>query len=162
MQITTITTDYDPQEDRICLAIVDDQEQCVQLWLTQRLMRRLMPPLLQQTQAQIAELPATAHDVRQAANVYAQLQARLSQRPAQRVALAPATEQRLIHEINLNLPRSGGVRLEFSTPGSPPATLTLHPNELRQWLEAVRRAAQRGDWPSDFWPTWMGQPAPPA
>jgi len=50
MEITSVTTEYDQQQDRLCLSIADGQGATARRWLTLRLLTRLLPTLLQQSQ----------------------------------------------------------------------------------------------------------------
>lgn len=162
MQIAAITTAYDPQEDRLYLAIADDQGVSARRWLTPRLLGRLLPTLLQQVQTQIVAPQEIPGEARHAANIYAQLQARLIKKPACPVLVDAQTDSKLIHEINVSLPKAGGATLAFQT-GSPcPDTLHLNPQELRQWLEALYNAWLQADWPRNQWPDWIDRPRPPS
>lgn len=158
MQITAITTEYDPQEDRLCLDIADAQGSTGRRWLTYRLLTRLLPTLLKQAQQQIAAAPDTPVAAQQAANIYAQLQARITKKPAAPVQVDHSATGQLIHEINLSLPKAGGATLHLRTAQPVADTLKLTSQELRQWLEALRHACRQADWPSEMWPDWL-QPA---
>ena len=46
MQIATITTRYDSTEDRILLAVADEDDSQASLWLTRRMTQRLVAALI--------------------------------------------------------------------------------------------------------------------
>ncbi len=156
MRITTITTRYDRAEDRILLSVADAERATRKLWLTRRLTRRLIPALIDGLDAQIR---APEHAPRQAievAHIYAQLQARVTRKPAQPVKPAERTPAHLIDEIGIRRGKDAARTVRFSSPDLPePAELALSANELRQWLESLKRAVEAGDWGLDVFPAWL-------
>ncbi|ABM40811.1 conserved hypothetical protein [Acidovorax sp. JS42] len=159
MQIATITTRYDAIEDRILLAVADADDIQARLWLTRRMTQRLVAALVDGVQRQIAEPPAARAEVKvaalAAANVYAQLQARISKKPAPPVEPPSAAPQHLIQEIGVRNGRNGARILEFRCRDRGPATLMLSLTEQRQWLESLKSACGAAHWALDVWPGWM-------
>ncbi len=177
MRITTLTTAYDTDEDRLRLAVADAAGQRRVLWLTRRLSERLAPALLQGLEAAPLEDepqqqqpppagPATApagdeaqqRQVAaraQAAQAYAQLEARLASKPVAPVQVDPDVSQGLVHRIELKAGQAGTRGLEFHGPGFPACELWLTPRELRQWLGQLRSAFKAADWRQDLWPGWL-------
>jgi hypothetical protein len=169
MRIKTVTTFYSQDEDRLCLAAVDEGGQQRVLWLTRRLAERLVPALTQGMLAAVTGMEepacgggpvppaaeAAPQEVKdQAAQVYAQLEARLSHKQVAPVQPGPQTPQGLVHEITL---KSGeGLRgLEFHCRGMTPCELFFNDRELRQWLHLVRSCFHAAQWREDIWPTWL-------
>ena len=164
MEISTITTRYDATEDRILLAVADADDNQASLWLTRRLTERLIPALVENVQQQIA-LPSAAKtegkgEVLAAANVYAQLQARISKKPAPAVVLQPAAPQHLINEIGVRSVGIGARLLEFRCVDQQVTTLTLSLTEQRQWLESLQKACTKANWALTVWPDWLSPSAP--
>lgn len=160
MQISTITTKYDPDQDRIILAVADTAEVTLKLWLTRRLTQRLIPALLQGLQDQISAPPDAQPQALEAANVYAQLQARITKKPAHAVQTQDATAQHLVTEIGIQVGKQGAKTLEFRCAELPePAILSLNATELRQWLEVLKHANDKGQWQLDVFPDWLAAAA---
>lgn len=163
MQIATITTRYDATEDRILLAVADADDNPASLWLTRRMAGRLVPALVEGVQKQIAAPQAAKaeHKVKAlaAANVYAQLQARISKKPAPAVAPPYDAPQHLINEIGVRNERNGARVLEFRCVDRELATLMLSLTEQRQWLESLKSACGMAHWALDVWPEWMAPSA---
>ena len=172
MRITTLTTAYDLDEDRLRLAVADAAEQRRVLWLSRRLAERLMPVLMQglsaapvdegsasppapEADASVAEPQGEAAARAQAAQAYAQLEARLAARQAAPVQAGPDVPQGLVHRIELKTADGGTRGLEFHGPGFVPCELWLTPRELRQWLGLLRAAFQAAEWRQDLWPAWL-------
>ncbi len=164
LHITSLTTDYDQSEDRIRLAVADAQNNARLLWLTRRLCERLGPALINSLPAKLAKpdappseaLPARARRTEaQAAQVYAQLEARLSKKPGKPVALEASAAHSLVHEIKVKTAANGACVLLFQCRDAESAELRLRPAELRQWLEMLRRVFDKGQWRADIWPDWL-------
>ena len=169
MRIKTVTTSYNQDEDRLCLAVVDEAGQQRVLWLTRRLAERLVPALTQGMSVAATEVEeppsaggqggepeaaAPQEAKAQAAQVYAQLEARLSHKEVPPVQPGPQTPQGLVHEITLKA--GDGLRgLQFHCRSMTPCELFLNPRELRQWLQLVRSCFHAAQWREDVWPSWM-------
>ena len=162
-ELQRITTQFVATEDRIRLAGEDAAADAVVLWLTQRLLNRLVAHLcawLEQT------TPVDTHRYAAAA------QAELIQSFAQQAALAalepqPPVESKgqgstwLVHSVDI---ASGdhGVMLTFkgAEEGGPCATLTLQNQPLRQWLKILHDQYQKAEWALTVWPEWMAVQQP--
>ena len=160
-ELQRITTEFVDAEDRIRLAGEDAAGEAVVLWLTQRLLNRLVAHLCNWLEQRI---PADIHHYAAAA------QAEVIQSFAQQAALAALEPQTpvqskvqsrtwLVHSVDIT---SGdqGVMLTFKAPevSSPSATLTLHDQPLRQWLNILHDQYQKAEWPLSVWPEWMAAP----
>jgi hypothetical protein len=154
--IHRITALYDAQQDRIVLAVADKQSNTRKLCMTRRLTQRLVPALLDGLQDQINAPADVQPEMLAAANVYAQLQARINKKPTKAVQTDIDTPQYLVQEMAVKVGKKGATNLEFRSAEMPDsATLTLRASELRQWLEALKRAAEQGDWKLDVFPQWL-------
>lgn len=143
-----ITTEYIATEDRIRLAGETDEDAPLVVWLTQRLLKRLLPPLLRWLKQ--GEAGRQHADILRA---FAQQAAKAEQLPqppvrpgadsaawvAQSVDVATAP-----HLLELTF-RAGeaGIRL--------PMDATL----LRQWLAILYEADRQAEWALPQWPGWV-------
>ena len=158
-----LTTDFIPEEDRLRLSGMLGDGQQVVLWLTQRLLRRMVPHLCGWLEKQ--PLPGTSvvrpqamaldreeihHMAQQAAQGV--LQAR-PQAPVQALACAFSG---LVQIVKLE---TGGARLQLilRVEQAPPAEYRLDFSAmmLRQWLNIVYRHCENALWPLDIWPQWV-------
>lgn len=155
MKITTLTTRYDPREDRISLDIADAEGYGQRRWLTERLLRGLLVNLLKHTELSLTDVEGDPQRS-QAANIYAQLQARLTHKAHPAVQVSNGTSGELITAIDITMSKGAGVQLSFRTSGQEADTLSLDAQELRQWLQALYRATQQAAW-FGLWPSWMKQ-----
>ena len=145
-----ITSTYSDLEDRICLAGVDSTGQTVVLWLTQRLLNRLVPPLCQWLERQLGTSPLS--EVKQEfaqQKAWAELEL---QEPVRAEADNPGA---LVHSVDLKLARSGMGLLFKDAGGSVVASLQLESKPLRQWLNILHVQCQRAAWQTDLWPSWV-------
>ena len=162
-ELQRITTEYIDAEDRMRLAGEDAAGDAVVLWLTQRLLNRLVAHLCTWLEQRI---PVDTHDYAAAA------QAEVIQSFAQQAALAALEPQTpvqskvqsstwLVHSVDI---ASGdqGVMLTFkdAEAGGSFATLTLQDQPLRQWLTILHDQYQKAEWPLTVWPEWMAAPQP--
>ena len=162
-ELQRITTEFVDAEDRIRLAGEDAGGDALVLWLTQRLLNRLVAHLCAWLEQRI---PTNIHHYAAAA------QAEVIQSFAQQAALAALEPQPpvqssvqsrawLVHSVDI---ASGdqGVMLTFKAAeaGSPCATLTLQDQPLRQWLNILHDQYQKAEWPLTVWPEWMAAPQP--
>lgn len=159
MRITQITTQYDQQEDRMSLVVSSDEATTRRLWLTRRLIERLVPVLLDGLEIHLTPATSNAPEAlptqKQAAQVYAQLEARISRKPAVAVQVQPDTVAALVREISIDPHKNGGRTIQFICINAEPATLVLTETELRQWLQGVERACHKAQWRADIWPAWI-------
>lgn len=149
--ISKITVTYDETEDRLRLAYQDAEGQSKGLWLTQRLVNRLVGALL-------ASLGAGA-DI---GNAEAALRAwELSAARARLgkdvpVESPPAEQHHLVRAVDIS--HSGnGIRLVFRGIDAQVAALGIEDETvLRQWLDILHQQYRRADWPmGGLWPAWF-------
>lgn len=123
--------------------------QIVVLWLTRRMLLRLLPPMLQWLQKQAPESLQSdiAHGfMQQAARVELQLQSPLA---------ASDRHARLVDSVNITRTLKG-IHLCFNCQGTEPvADLMLSAKRLRQWLNILYDASMLADWPMGVWPDWI-------
>lgn len=161
MRIKTITTEYDQEEDRIRLSVADKDGHSRTLWLTRRLAERLVPALIQGltvTVEQEEEQPVAPEEI-QAAQMVAQLTARLSQKQMAPVRPDGEAWQGLVFEINVNSASDGSRVLVFKCKGTDAAELPMTQTQLRQWLQLLQRMFAQGQWSEAVWPAWLRKDA---
>lgn len=144
-----ITTEYFGHEDRIRISGDVDGQNAVVIWLTQRLLQRLVPALLQHL------------GLREAA-----VNAEILQSFAQQSAVSELDHQAPVKasaDCTAYLPTKVDIRkagefvcLEFASENNPSIILELGVVSLRQWLAILYDAYLRADWPLDVWPDWIG------
>jgi hypothetical protein len=159
MRVKSITTDYDQDEDRIFLAVVDSKNNRCKLWLTRRLTERLISALVQGLTIRTEQDQAVPPAAMEAAQVYAQLEARISQKPSTPVQVDDSATQGLVHQIKVKTAENDVRVIEFhykaAGQSAPPVELVLTPAELRQWLEVLRKTTVKSQWREDIWPEWF-------
>jgi len=155
LKVTTITTLYAPVQDRIRLAVADAQGERRVYWLTRRMLLRLAPALLEGLDEQIDAPAEVEPEQLEVANVYAQLQARLTQKPAKPVLADEATPEALLHEVSVTRMPRGGKLLTLRARDMDAAAMELHATAVRQWLEVLKRESDQAEWHLGVWPEWM-------
>lgn len=158
------TTEYIELEDRIRLTGELAHGDTVVLWLTQRLMNRLVPHLTAWLARQLA--PASSIPSVQAAHQdivqgFAQQAACARLAPEPPVRASSEGSGWRVDAVDI-AQGEGAVVLTFKGEGKAQATLTLAAQPLRQWLGIVFEQYQRGEWPTTVWPGWMEAARPQA
>ncbi|MGE4340747.1 MAG: hypothetical protein AB7E55_33065 [Pigmentiphaga sp.] len=176
-ELRRLTTQYLDTEDRIRLTGESADGDVWVLWLTQRMLQRLLSPLFSWLDTTVAKPPRThdgpapvpATDDEAEQRHHQAQRAAVSGHTAQPPVTAPPdTREILVHSIDLShFPR--GVRLTFKAagPGTPPTVrLSLPTQALRQWLRVLYQQYRKAGWPLQHWPDWLrndpaqAQPAP--
>lgn len=148
-----ITTEYIDLEDRVRLSGEAASGAAVSLWLTQRLLGRLV--------AAILPWVAEGDDAYQAIkNGFSQAAAR-----AGLLQQAPVPAQPLpclVTKVDLRHNSEAMTLLFFGADGLA-GELTLQRQDLRHWLNILYDAWRAAGWPAGVWPEWMdAQAATPA
>jgi hypothetical protein len=147
-----ITTAYNLDQDRICLVGATEAGPTVVIWLTQRLLLRLITVLLQWLDKQVVgKAGLLASDALQS---FAQeaAQAALSVEPP--VAQEGKEQAWLVKAVDISGPANQTI-LELRGHAGERARLAMNPTELRQWLFIMRRAWAASGWPTAVWPDWL-------
>lgn len=145
-----ITTQFIEIEDRIRLSGEVGVNQTVTLWLTRRLMGRLMSHLVKWLDTQT--LTQIRPDVLQE---FSQGAARASLTPQAPVLASPLDKAWLVTEMDVTT-NATVVLITFK--GAKPdqsARLYFETMQLRQWLGIVFDQYCRAEWPLDGWPEWI-------
>lgn len=155
-----ITTEYVDTEDRIRLLAETANHEPVVLWLTQRLLRRLVPRLIDWLQGK-ADDPLNA-GVRQS---FAQQVAQAQLKPVSPVQLKPVEtgpandpppqhHESLVTSVHCEWSPKHMV-LRFDGQQTVKASLRLESIPLRQWLGILHRMYVKAEWEQGFWPEWI-------
>lgn len=152
-----VTLEYVDLEDRIRLTGELASGDTVVLWLTQRLVNRLVPHLIAWLERQVA--PASSRPSIQAAHQelvqgFAQQAARARLGAEPPVRAADSDPGWRVDSIEITPREEGGV-LTFKGAAEARVTLPLAAQPLRQWLGIVYEQCLRGEWPTSVWPAWM-------
>lgn len=140
------------------------------LWLTQRLLRRLLPHLCHWLQAQpvpVATPPSPQalvlqpHLVQQMAQQVAQVALHAQQQTP--VQAPPRVWSGVVTRAQLQLqpPKSSSpgqaarMQVCWQVSESAQFLIAFAAAELRQWLGIVYRQFQAAQWPLDIWPQWL-------
>ena len=149
-ELQRFTTEYVDIEDRIRLAGEISPDRTEVLWLTQRLLVRLLPHLLGWLGQQ------TGNDARgEILQGFAQQAAMAALEPQAPVQSLPHDRAWLVHSVDIAA-GSDGMKLTFKSPtsgeASEPVSLTLQAQPLRQWLTILHGQFQKAEWSISVWP----------
>ena len=144
-----ITTQYVAQEDRVRLTGQTPEGTPVVIWLSMRMLQRLLPPLFKWLEQQGPA--STFKDLRQG---FAQQAARAELQATAPVRAKADSQTWLAHGVDIAYWK-GVVRLTFKAPGEEDAILRMPVKPLRQWLGIVYEAYRKAEWPLQVWPDWV-------
>lgn len=159
-ELRRITSEYLDFEDRVRLTGELEDGQQVVLWLTRRLLDRLVPPLVdwleRKGRASLDEPPSPATAARDVAfQSFVQDAVRSDMRPERTVQARLGERSWLVRSVDVatnpgvaSLNFKGFLEVEQArfSPGE---------GALRQWLGILHDLYGRAGWPQDVWPTWM-------
>jgi len=152
-----ITSKYIEQEDRIRLTGAVEGGATKVLWLTQRLLIRVINNLLQWLEQQSTVAAPDALKDGEAAQLvqgFAQ-QAASAELRLQKPVRSRGDEQAWIVN-SVDISRSPkAVKLNFKGANGELAALTLDAKQLRQWLAIIHQLWRVAQWPPAIWPQWM-------
>ncbi len=153
-----ITSEYSETEDRLQLTGEDENGRSITLCLTQRLLLRLIPHLLDWLANQTTVSSQDASTGEQAQNFmqgFAQ-QAAAAELAGETPVQASATDTVcLVREVDVTKIGLDAVVLVFKTEGKEQAGLNLQAQQVRQWLAIVHSQWLRAEWSLGIWPSWM-------
>ena len=145
-----ITTEYVETEDRIRLSGACEDGAVVQLWLTRRLMDRLLPMLLKWLGQEAGE-GARAEIMQE----FAQQAARAALEPQPSVHAQDDTSI-LVQAVDVTTGDNAlGLAFKSSPQGDASHRIGFEPLALRQWLNIVHDQYRKAEWPLDGWPVWF-------
>jgi len=155
-QLERITTCYVLPEDRVRItgSAALGEVQCV--WLTQRMLGRLLPVLLQWLQGEDTDSLRT-----ELVQSFALQAAKRAIEPLAPVPVKAAAASWLALSVDVARARQA-VRMLFRGAQGQEAALIMEPKLLRQWLAIVHDAYRKAQWPLHVWPAWVSDSALPA
>ena len=148
-ELKRLSTGYLDVEDRIRLVGETGDGAAVVLWLTQRLLLRLVPALLESIETQGAD--ASYQEI---LHGFAQQTARAALKPEPPVQAKPDSPAWLVHSVDLAKTEKA-LRLTFKAASGQQAFVMLEPRPLRQWLGMVHETCCQANWPLFVWPQWL-------
>ncbi|CAN7709752.1 hypothetical protein LJR289_005813 [Pseudoduganella sp. LjRoot289] len=155
MELQRITTEYLLAEDRVRLSGVDEAGQPVLIWLTLRMLQRMVPALLRRL-----EVPGAQQPHAEVIQGFAQQAARAAQQPQQRVQ--PGLDSPAWVAVSVDVAFTPqAAKLTLRGPQQECASVILEMQPLRQWLNILYQAYGTAEWPLAVWPAWLredGQP----
>lgn len=157
-----LTTEYVESEDRIRLSGQLAQGDTVVLWLTQRLLNRLVPHLtawLARQAAPVSSVPSLQAAHQDIVQGFAQQAALAQLAPAPPVRASSPVAAWRVDAVDI-AQNEDAVLLTFKGEAGEPVMLTLGAQPLRQWLGIVYEQVLRGEWSGVAWPAWMEADAP--
>lgn len=152
--LNRLTTEYIEIEDRLRLAGELDNGEALALWLTRRLLDRLLPPLLHWLEQQEEDLPRA-----DLLHGWAMQAARAELTPQPPVRLTTRSDQWLVQAIDLTRQREEVTLIFKGSDASQQVGLQMAVKPLRQWLAIVHDFYQIAQWPLDIWPNWLDEAA---
>lgn len=148
-----ITTEYIDTEDRIRLSgEVGSDDVPVMIWLTQRLLQRLLPILLLWLENQNADMPHA-----EILHGFAQQAAKAELTPQAPVLAGSNSTAWLAHSVDIEQSEQAVTLTFYGADGQEPVSLTLVATPLRQWLSIVYDAYLKAEWSIEIWPGWLRQ-----
>lgn len=155
LELTRFTTSFSETEDRIQLSGTSDDGQTWTLWLTQRLLNRLIPHLCKQIGPREPDERATL------ISSFEQMAAVQNIKPLPPVEKAATGTAFNVQAVRTEVAK-GVVRIilkEREDGGGCFASITLREEPLRQWLAILYGQYQKADWSLNPWPAWIGAQA---
>ena len=152
-ELQRLTTEYIDAEDRIRLTGEIRPGETQVLWLSQRLLIRLLPHLF----LWLEKLGNTAFP--------AEIEQSFEQRAASETMGTEApvlgsgqSKAWLVEAVDMTA-GDHALRLSFRREGEEALSLTLSALHMRQWLTILRALWTVAEWPVGIWPEWMGAAA---
>ena len=152
-----ITSEYIELEDRIRLAGLTDENQTISIWLTMRLLRRLITHclnLLEKNTPELKKTPAQNEYSRKSVQHFVQKSAEQQIVEEAAVKVADDSPNQLPTEIDIKND-DAGVTIIFKGEFSSDYAIYLNNQQLRQWLGMLHMIWQKAEWPNLVWPDWM-------
>jgi hypothetical protein len=157
------TTQYVPLEDRIQILVERTSDDVQVLWLTRRLLNKLVPTLLDKLVKAPVD-PSVPKPKVEAVQQFTQAAA-VGNLKKQKNVLPSSQEPgnheaTLIKSVDVTV-RPKSLELIFkSDVGVQKQSLEFEEAPLRQWLSILHSRYRVAGWSEPFWPSWITSPAP--
>ena len=152
-----ITSEYIESEDRIRLTAISDAEETIILWITQRLLIRLITHFLgwlEKEAPEVARSSAIGNETKSALQGMAQQSASANLQNQSAVTANSDSAALLVKEIDIKMSEEV-VLLVFKCDDDQKAELSFTIQQLRQWLGMIHQLWRQARWPVSIWPDWM-------
>lgn len=173
-KLQRITSIYSDVEDRFRITgeVSDESTRC--LWLTQRLLLRLVPHILEwlneiaraEGKGDLGQAELMQDFAQQAAKARLEPQAAVPvptmPDPNAAIETTPGTATAgqqeaiwLVKEVDISKSTNGILTLTFKHESANGVQLAMAPIELRQWLIILHSQWLQAGWPAAIWPEWV-------
>ena len=152
-----ITSEYIESEDRIRLTAISDAEEIIILWITQRLLIRLVAHFLgwlEKEAPKVSRSSAVDTGAKSTLQGMAQQSAVANLQNQSAVTATSESAILLVKEIDIKMSEEAAV-LVFKYDDDQKAELSFTIQQLRQWLGMIHRLWRLAEWPVSIWPDWM-------
>ncbi len=152
-----ITIEYNEQEDRISLAGLTQSGQTVTMWITMRLMSRLIIhclSLLERDSLEPKKIPTENQKSKERIQNFVQRSAEEQIVKETAVEVSVDSPEHLIIEIDVTNTGSG-LSIIFKGEADSVHNIFFNGEQLRQWLAMLYTVWQKAEWPKTIWPAWM-------
>jgi hypothetical protein len=154
---TRFTTRYEMTEDRIKLLLELPEDEVQVLWLTRRLLNRMVPALVDHlgktggagVSVDTAPLGARTAPARVAVQKFSQ-EAAVS--AIERQPAVGSGDQKPVNNLSYVVT---SIDVRISTKSMVLQSLPFGEDALRQWLSILCAQYKAGDWREGFWPSWI-------
>ena len=158
--IITVTIKFDPLEDRIIMDCYDPIKKTQRLWLTKRLLDKLIPKI--SNQLKINSVNNISEELEQS---FEQEKAELNQKETDPVELKEDFPSLLVTSVQVNKNKSNfqiifhderklsNLKNNFINK----AQFILAIANLRLWLKALLRIYKKADWDTKNFPSWLNK-----
>ena len=169
-KLKKVTIDYVPVEDRVRLSGECDKSGRIGIWVTRRVLDRLVPVLLDWIEREAVDLPGGGRQPSgetptpkltraEPLHGFAQEAARRSLVRQPRVLIQSQDRSWLTRAVDVKRgPRA--LQIDFRGEADERAELPLPVQPLRQWLNILHDTYRKAGWSADIWPDWVREAAP--
>ncbi|MES3006533.1 MAG: hypothetical protein V4751_02060 [Pseudomonadota bacterium] len=154
-ELEKLTTEYVDNEDRIRLSGQLRSGETVALWVTQRLVNRLLPHLF--TALENHSDKGLPNEIVQSFALQA-AKAELVESPP--VLSSPKTLSWLVDAVDISV-EATSVKLRFRGRQQEQVGIAFQPVQLRQWLSILHSVWGIAQWQGDIWPEWIASEKKP-
>jgi len=164
-----LTTQYLDVEDRMRITGAASSGEAIVIWLTQRLLTRLLPHLLKQLQMQTATAATIPTDAVQTEMVqtFAQQAARAQLPEQSPVQVLPESHSWLAESIDVTTKNKTDdpsqdqlIKFLFKGINKEQASIAMPSTQLRQWLNILHDQWLLSGWSMSLWPDWVTESVP--
>lgn len=153
-ELQRLTTEYVEAEDRVRISGELASGETVVMWVSQRLLMRLLPHLFLWLEKQSSDnIPM---EIEQS---FAQEAAKAGLAPEAPVQRLTESREWLVAAVDLT-PNANALVMSFKSETGQRETMALNAVALRQWLEITHSLWVIAEWPSDVWPEWITSKQP--